>query len=111
MTHPARTLCLLCFFAGTLLGFAAPIAAQQARPAGVIVARRCSPANPAPVHAVRISSDSARHHPWRWIGAGALLGGATGGTAAAVAASRTDDAFLVGPAIGVATAAGAVVGG
>lgn len=88
------------------------VVAQQVSPAGVVAARHFERAKtPALRIGLSVPSDSARGHPWRWVGAGALLGGATSGVAVAVSASRTDDAFFVGPAIGLAAAAGAVVGG
>jgi hypothetical protein len=88
------------------------IAAQQAKPAGVVALRHVDSAKGTPFPGgLSIPIDSAHGHPLLWIGTGALLGGATGGIAAAVSASRTDDAMFVGPAIGLAAAACAVVGG
>jgi hypothetical protein len=88
------------------------IMAQQVKPAGVVAVRHFGSETKYPFRTeVAISVDSAHGHPWRWVGTGALLGAATGGVTVAVSASRTDDAFFVGPAIGLAAVAGAVVGG
>jgi len=87
-------------------------AAQQAKPAGVVAPRHVESATGSSFHTdLLIPVDSAHGHPWLWVGTGALLGGATGGVAAAVSASKTDDAMFVGPAIELAAAACAVVGG
>jgi hypothetical protein len=76
--------------------------------------RRAESANGIPVarpmpHS--LVADSAAGHPWRWIGSGAVVGAAAGGVAAAVSASRTDDAFFGGQAIGLAAVGCGVVGG
>ena len=103
-------------FACVLVLVAAPkaILAQQIVPAGV-VSRRQVPSSTAPSRNSTlprvIGLDSAQGHPWRWIGAGAVVGGAASGIAAAVSVSRTDDAFFPGQFIAAASALGAAVGG
>ena len=84
------------------------------KPAGVVNAHGDSTAK-RPQFALElprsIAADSAHGHPWRWVGTGAVVGGAAAGVAAAVGVARTDDAFFGGPAIAFAALAGGVIGG
>src|SRR5689334_22022589 len=98
MTHKLTLMERLYPIACVLALIAAPkvIVAQQIAPAGV-VSRRHAASTTAPSGASTlprvIGLDSAEGHPWRWIGAGAVVGGAASGIAAAVSVSRTDDVF------------------
>jgi len=57
------------------------------------------------------ASKGGGHGVWLWVGVGALVGAAAGGTWVAVKVAHTEDAFFPGLAIGVGIAGGAVAGG